>query len=197
MTVVWVLAVKFGADPAYEYLLKGPTDINALEHSLEGSTENPQVIHIGGPKWSHARRRTTHEGNLTLPSLGHLPVKFPADSDQFSQANIFVTQTNYVKMLKHFSDSQDDKGESNGESEKINKHFLKFKRSFPVNNDFLSTIDFSSCAVVGNSGVLLNSSFGEAIDSHSVVFRINQAVIKRTFRKHVGAKTTFRLINTR
>eukprot|EP00898_Chlorokybus_atmophyticus_P000592 jgi/Chlat1/1533/Chrsp122S01809 len=41
-----------------------------------------------------------------------------------------------------------------------------------------------------------SSAFGRAIDSHTVVVRINQAPTKR-YARHVGEKTTFRLINTR
>lgn len=38
---------------------------------------------------------------------------------------------------------------------------------------------------------------GNAIDSHEVVMRINQAPTNNKYHRHVGAKTTFRLINTR
>jgi hypothetical protein len=49
---------------------------------------------------------------------------------------------------------------------------------------------YKSCAVVGNSGVLLQSLYGNEIDSHEAVFRMNQAVV-RGFEPHVGRRTTF------
>ena len=53
---------------------------------------------------------------------------------------------------------------------------------------------FRSCAIVGNSGDLLRSQFGKSIDSHDVVIRLNQAPIQG-YEKHVGHKSTFRLLN--
>eukprot|EP00192_Tetraselmis_astigmatica_P020683 CAMPEP_0117665694 /NCGR_PEP_ID=MMETSP0804-20121206/9958_1 /TAXON_ID=1074897 /ORGANISM="Tetraselmis astigmatica, Strain CCMP880" /LENGTH=281 /DNA_ID=CAMNT_0005473147 /DNA_START=351 /DNA_END=1196 /DNA_ORIENTATION=+ len=54
--------------------------------------------------------------------------------------------------------------------------------------------DFSTCAVVGNGGAMKSREFGHAIESHKTVFRLNQAPTKG-YEKHVGKKTTFRLIN--
>jgi hypothetical protein len=54
--------------------------------------------------------------------------------------------------------------------------------------------DFHSCAVVGNSGILLKSKFGTNIDSHTAVIRANQAPVHR-YALMVGRKTTFRLLN--
>ena len=53
---------------------------------------------------------------------------------------------------------------------------------------------FKSCAIVGNSGELLKTQFGKSIDSHEVVIRLNQAPING-YEKHVGHKSTFRLLN--
>lgn len=53
---------------------------------------------------------------------------------------------------------------------------------------------WSTCAVVGNSGHLLRSAYGDAIDAHDVVMRMNQAPTKG-YEKHVGSKTTHRLLN--
>ena len=58
-------------------------------------------------------------------------------------------------------------------------------------------MDFSTCAVVGNSGVLLMSEYGEHIDAHSFVMRLNVAPTVGPVRKHVGGKTHIRLLNNK
>lgn len=52
---------------------------------------------------------------------------------------------------------------------------------------------FERCAVVGNSGDLLLTEFGEDIDSHDAVIRDNEAPVNEKYAKHVGKKRTFRL----
>ncbi|XP_060766372.1 ST3 beta-galactoside alpha-2,3-sialyltransferase 8 [Neoarius graeffei] len=49
------------------------------------------------------------------------------------------------------------------------------------------------CAVVGNSGNLLQSKYGAMIDSHSFVFRMNKAKTLG-FEQHVGNKTTHHIM---
>eukprot|EP00951_Prasinocladus_malaysianus_P045763 scaffold616831_cov43-Prasinocladus_malaysianus.AAC.1 len=53
---------------------------------------------------------------------------------------------------------------------------------------------FQTCAVVGNHGNLLHNSFGEQIDQHEAVFRMNRGPTKGR-EKHVGSKTNFRVLN--
>eukprot|EP00249_Psilotum_nudum_P008903 c21585_g1_i2 orf=545-1312(+) len=53
---------------------------------------------------------------------------------------------------------------------------------------------FGRCAIVGNSGDLLKTRFGEEIDQHDAVVRSNGAPIKN-FTQYVGRKITFRLLN--
>jgi len=50
------------------------------------------------------------------------------------------------------------------------------------------------CAVVGNSGVLLNTTFGKDIDDHEIVIRLNAAPT-HGYVEHVGMKTTARVMN--
>ncbi|KAG8078537.1 hypothetical protein GUJ93_ZPchr0007g3211 [Zizania palustris] len=52
-----------------------------------------------------------------------------------------------------------------------------------------------SCAVVGNSGILLRAHHGSLIDSHAAVFRLNNARISG-FAAYVGSKTNFSFINS-
>ena len=62
-------------------------------------------------------------------------------------------------------------------------HNIRFGKPYP------------SCAVVGNSGILLNQSYGSLIDSHDMVIRLNNARIKG-FEPHVGYKTTISFVNS-
>jgi len=49
-----------------------------------------------------------------------------------------------------------------------------------------------TCAVVSNSGELMNHEYGELIDSHDVVIRCNWCLIDG-YEKHVGKRTDIRL----
>ncbi|KAL1814555.1 hypothetical protein DCAR_0518713 [Daucus carota subsp. sativus] len=53
---------------------------------------------------------------------------------------------------------------------------------------------FSRCAVIGNSGDLLKTKFGNEIDEYDVVVRENGAPIQN-YTDFVGKKSTFRLLN--
>ena len=53
---------------------------------------------------------------------------------------------------------------------------------------------FKTCALVSNSGSLLDAKFGREIDEHDAVFRMNNAPTAG-FEKYVGSKTTFDLLN--
>ncbi|KAL3526218.1 hypothetical protein ACH5RR_014590 [Cinchona calisaya] len=53
---------------------------------------------------------------------------------------------------------------------------------------------FQTCAVVGNSGDLLKTEFGEEIDGHEAVIRDNEAPVNEKYAKYVGLKRDFRLV---
>ncbi|XP_022755972.1 beta-1,6-galactosyltransferase GALT29A-like isoform X2 [Durio zibethinus] len=61
----------------------------------------------------------------------------------------------------------------------------------------LMSIDkkYKSCAVVGNSGILLDSDHGKLIDGHEVVIRLNNARTEN-FEKNVGSKTSISFVNS-
>uniref|UniRef100_A0A5K0XGW4 Sialyltransferase-like protein n=2 Tax=Nymphaea colorata TaxID=210225 RepID=A0A5K0XGW4_9MAGN len=54
---------------------------------------------------------------------------------------------------------------------------------------------YASCAVVGNSGILLKKEYGELIDSHEMVVRLNNARTEG-FQRNVGSKTTISFVNS-
>ncbi|XP_049931624.1 sialyltransferase-like protein 1 isoform X2 [Nymphaea colorata] len=53
---------------------------------------------------------------------------------------------------------------------------------------------FRTCAVVGNSGDLLKTEFGQEIDAHDAVIRDNEAPVNEKYAKYVGLKRDFRLV---
>ncbi|XP_070561470.1 beta-galactoside alpha-2,6-sialyltransferase 2-like isoform X2 [Ptychodera flava] len=68
-------------------------------------------------------------------------------------------------------------------------------RYFPDDNGLVKFEEtFKSCAVVGSSSYMNDSSLGSEIDSHEAVLRFNMAPTEG-FAKDVGTKTTIRLIN--
>lgn len=54
---------------------------------------------------------------------------------------------------------------------------------------------FGSCAVVGNSGILLKNDHGDLIDGHDLVIRLNNARI-HGFQRSVGSKTDLSFVNS-
>eukprot|EP00240_Pyramimonas_obovata_P004822 CAMPEP_0118940240 /NCGR_PEP_ID=MMETSP1169-20130426/30918_1 /TAXON_ID=36882 /ORGANISM="Pyramimonas obovata, Strain CCMP722" /LENGTH=416 /DNA_ID=CAMNT_0006884677 /DNA_START=84 /DNA_END=1334 /DNA_ORIENTATION=- len=63
-------------------------------------------------------------------------------------------------------------------------------------DEFTSKFSWKKCAVVGNSGSLLASRYGAAIDSHDVVVRMNIAPVSGK-ELYVGKKTSVRMINSK
>jgi len=51
-----------------------------------------------------------------------------------------------------------------------------------------------SVAVVGNSGILMDSEYGSDIDSHDIIIRCNLAKVIG-YEKHVGSKTNIRIVS--
>ncbi|XP_028268529.1 alpha-2,8-sialyltransferase 8F isoform X2 [Parambassis ranga] len=62
--------------------------------------------------------------------------------------------------------------------------FKTFIKDHPFPNKTLDT-----CAVVGNGGILTNSSCGNQIDSAQFVIRCNLPPLENGYEKHVGVKT--------
>ena len=68
--------------------------------------------------------------------------------------------------------------------------------SFTDHDDlWLETYKDLSCAVVGNSGALMDSENGNLIDEHDVIIRCNQTPLAG-YEKHVGSRTDIRIMNS-
>uniref|UniRef100_A0A0D9V807 Sialyltransferase-like protein n=1 Tax=Leersia perrieri TaxID=77586 RepID=A0A0D9V807_9ORYZ len=76
---------------------------------------------------------------------------------------------------------------------RLRRHDPSVLRNLPSILSLPSRI--SSCAVVGNSGILLRATHGALIDSHAAVFRLNNARISG-YAANVGAKTNLSFINS-
>jgi len=106
-------------------------------------------------------------------SLDRIPLRLP--QNRVALRDVFVTRENYKRL-----------------------GFSGIKRYYalPPNAAAIAKkYRWKRCAVLGNSGALLDASFGGAIDSHDVVFRMNQAPVKG-YELHVGKKSTFRVLNS-
>jgi hypothetical protein len=68
-------------------------------------------------------------------------------------------------------------------------------RQYQRNASMPLTCHYPTCAVVGSSGSLRETSFGAGIDAHAAVFRINAAPA-RGHERAVGARTTLRVHNS-
>lgn len=71
---------------------------------------------------------------------------------------------------------------------------MNFSDIFSNNHVNINFDSDDKCAIVGNSGVLLENEYGSFIDSHDFVLRMNAAPIEG-YQKYVGSKTTMRIVN--
>ncbi|XP_012727463.2 alpha-2,8-sialyltransferase 8F [Fundulus heteroclitus] len=68
--------------------------------------------------------------------------------------------------------------------------FSTFPKGHPFSNKTRQT-----CAVVGNGGILANSTCGKMIDSAEFVIRCNLPPVSDGYEKHVGSKTSLVTVN--
>uniref|UniRef100_A0A061RJU4 Cmp-n-acetylneuraminate-beta-galactosamide-alpha--sialyltransferase 1 n=1 Tax=Tetraselmis sp. GSL018 TaxID=582737 RepID=A0A061RJU4_9CHLO len=124
-----------------------------------------------GPVTRCSNSRSEHR-----PSIETLPILLQR---YVSPSDIFVHQGNYRRLLGRENFTE-----------------LKCPHLLPRSAASISRrFGFRSCAIVGNSGALLYSKFGQAIDRHEVVFRLNQAPTKG-YEAYVGRRASFRLLNS-
>mmetsp|Transcript_9634 Transcript_9634/g.19981 ORF Transcript_9634/g.19981 Transcript_9634/m.19981 type:complete len:384 (-) Transcript_9634:310-1461(-) len=163
--------------------LMDPDLIPGNETSEEGTGDDGELEHPPRPKARSPRswllKLTSVPQNCSgnfeykRPGIHRLPVKLPPN--RVSLKDLFITRENYIRL-----------GLSG----------LQYPHSLPPDAlAIASRYKWRTCAVVGNSGTLLDSHYGASIDKHDVVIRMNQAPTKGS-EPHVGRKTTFRIMNS-
>ena len=74
---------------------------------------------------------------------------------------------------------------------RLKDFYFKDLKKFKKNASIPPNKHYKTCAVVGNSGSLLNKHYGKEIDSHEAVFRVNYFHLKS---KYSGTKTTWSVL---
>ncbi|XP_041476546.1 uncharacterized protein LOC121424533 [Lytechinus variegatus] len=108
----------------------------------------------------------------------------------YKRAPIFVKSTlnsTVIQMLR----------KKVGKKLKSRKPIKIFLKGISVNETSVSKISerAKSCALVGNSGILLNSGCGDLIDESELVVRMNLAKIGQEYSSDVGSKVSYMTIN--
>ncbi|KAM4716671.1 alpha-2,8-sialyltransferase 8F-like [Anableps anableps] len=109
----------------------------------------------------------------------HLEFRIQLNLKVNGTENAIVTQKNTPVGSKLNMD-----GNKKSPFEVKSEHFATFQKVSPFANK-----TYGSCAVVGNAGILTNSSCGEMIDSAEFVIRCNLPPLTNGYEKHVGIKT--------
>jgi hypothetical protein len=98
---------------------------------------------------------------------------------------VFFNETEGHSMLRHWLEYEDG-------NETLIYHFPRsLFELLPLEEPKWK---FGTCAIVGNSGITLLKEYGQEIDGHDAVIRINMAPT-RGFEPYVGKKTTFDVVN--
>lgn len=109
------------------------------------------------------------------------------DHTLIDKSDIFYTFDDIKKILQ--SDP-----EVKGDYIFDNKFFSQIKDI--VNSDFNYDFKNKTCAIVGNSPILLDSEFGKQIDNYDIVIRCNHGPTEG-YEKYVGSKTSFRVVSSK
>lgn len=98
---------------------------------------------------------------------------------------VFFNETEGHSMLRHWLEYEDG-------NETLIYHFPRsLFELLPLEEPKWK---FDTCAIVGNSGITLLKEYGQEIDAHDAVIRINMAPT-HGFEPYVGKKTTFDVVN--
>ncbi|POO01273.1 Glycosyltransferase [Trema orientale] len=104
--------------------------------------------------------------------------------------NFYRHWLSFRRVLHDWSRSKRYQPEIMSELVRLVKHPIDQRNGLAGSDD-----RYSSCAVVGNSGILLKSDYGQLIDSHEVVIRLNNARTE-SYEAKVGSKTSISFVNS-
>lgn len=165
--------LKFAAIDVGEAQLK-----QEVEHLLEGNFGS-----VGHYRSISSWRRFNHFDMPARSRTNPLPI-------QLRSPNFYRRWIEFRRVLHDWSRKKRFRPEIMSELINLVKHPID-KHNGLVN----SSRRYSSCAVVGNSGILLKSNQGKLIDSHEVVIRLNNARTE-SFEFDVGSTTSISFINS-
>ncbi|KAK7324865.1 hypothetical protein VNO77_28758 [Canavalia gladiata] len=128
-------------------------------------------------------------------------IKQLLDANLGSQARVPVTLRSplFERYLPQFQKVLNDwslKKKQSFQPDIISELTRLVKHPIDKHNGFVASDNkYSSCAVVGNSGILLNTNYGKLIDAQEFVIRLNHARVNG-FENKVGSKTNISFVNS-
>ncbi|WOL02281.1 hypothetical protein Cni_G11000 [Canna indica] len=172
------LFVLAAAEPGAEELRQDVEDL------LGGNLESAEVI---GGRYRHIeiwRRGAKPGGRSGLMAR----LRFPARGEHPDHSRVFPE---FRKLLGDwFRDRRQFRPDV------MLELLERIKRPIDLHYGYPDTgRPYATCAVVGNSGILLKSEQGDLIDGHDLVIRLNNARIAG-YQRHVGSKTSLSFINS-
>ncbi|XP_010271703.1 PREDICTED: beta-1,6-galactosyltransferase GALT29A-like [Nelumbo nucifera] len=149
-----------------------------VEQLLEGNFGAP-----GGGRSISSWQRLNHLDVRSRPSVSKLPINFRSPK-------YYRLWLDFRRILRDWSRNKRYQPEIMSELISLVKRPLDRHYGFGD-----SDRPYASCAVVGNSGILLKSEYGGLIDSHEIVIRLNNARTEG-FQRNVGSKTSISFVNS-
>ncbi|KAA0703643.1 CMP-N-acetylneuraminate-poly-alpha-2,8-sialyltransferase [Triplophysa tibetana] len=150
------------------------------------------------------REEAVLKGNIDLSAIRLMVIGDLNDSRSGWKINLTLVNKIRKEILR-FLDAERDVSiiKSNYKPGDTIHYVLDRRRTFNVSKTLHSLLPevsplknkrFKTCAVVGNSGILLQSGCGKEIDSHDFVIRCNLAPLE-PFSDDVGLKSDFTTMN--
>ena len=144
------------------------------------------------------------DGGLELPSQDASPPPSPSQAPKraWKLSELFSVIEDQSRFSRsEFGYAADLIVVTQENAERLRAKVTRPERFLPPTSPFAESIEgsasrarYRTCALVGNAGIARAAPFGESIDKHEAVLRINQGPSKG-YEKIVGSKTTFRLLN--
>lgn len=174
-------------------------------------TLNVTLLRLAAVDVNEAERKREVEGLLNVNSFennGHSTHRSIASWRKYHSLNGVLrssltkrnTETIGIHLFPEFHKSlrnwyRNDRYHPGIMSELLNLVKTPIERHSGGGPGFASTSKYPTCAVVGNSGILLKHELGDLIDSHDAVIRLNNAQTQG-YHRNVGRKTTISFMNS-